>query len=73
MVRFQVALSMAEAEALGRWATSELRDPRDQIRLLLRDELRRRGLLGDSKTGLPTHDNEADAQAPLGLEAEARE
>jgi hypothetical protein len=73
MVKLQVALSMAEAEALARWATAELRDPRDQIRLLVRHELRRRGLLGDGKAGLPPHDNGEDVQAPLGLESEGRE
>ena len=45
MVRLQVVLDAGEAEALARWAASELRDPRDQIRLVLRQELERRGLL----------------------------
>lgn len=45
MVRMQVVLDPAEAEALAMWAASELRDPRDQIRLVLRQELERRGLL----------------------------
>lgn len=45
MVRLQVVLDPAEAEALAMWAASELRDPRDQIRLVLRQELERRGLL----------------------------
>ena len=45
MVRLQVVLDPAEADALARWAASELRDPRDQIRLVLRQELERRGLL----------------------------
>ena len=45
MVRLQVMLDPAEAEALAMWAGSELRDPRDQIRLVLRRELERRGLL----------------------------
>ena len=48
MVRLQIGLSMTEADALTRWANSELRDPRDQIRFLLRRELQRRGLLSDS-------------------------
>ena len=34
-----------EAEALAQWAASDLRDPRDQMRLVLRQELHRRGLL----------------------------
>ncbi len=45
MVKFQVSLDPTEAEALARWAESEMRDPRDQIRFLLRAELERRGLL----------------------------
>jgi hypothetical protein len=45
MVRLQVVLDPAEADALARWAASELRDPRDQLRLVLRQELERRGLL----------------------------
>ena len=45
MVRLQVVLDPSEADALAQWAASELRDPRDQIRLVLRQELERRGLL----------------------------
>ncbi len=45
MVRLQVMLDPAEAEALATWAECELRDPRDQIRLVLRRELERLGLL----------------------------
>jgi len=45
MVRLQIVLDPAEADALAMWAGSELRDPRDQIRLVLRRELERRGLL----------------------------
>lgn len=73
MVRLQVALSMAEAEALGKWAISELRDPRDQIRLLLRDELRRRGLLGDGETEFQVHDKEEPEQGLPELEEVERE
>lgn len=54
MVRLQVVLDPAEAEALAMWAAPELRDPRDQIRLVVRRELRRLGLL------------EADREAPIG-------
>ncbi|MBC8254057.1 MAG: hypothetical protein H8E35_08510 [Ardenticatenia bacterium] len=53
MTRLQVVLDPTEANALARWAASELRDPRDQIRLVLRQELERRGLLkatGDTAT-----------------------
>jgi hypothetical protein len=45
MVRLQIVLDPAEADALAAWAESELRDPRDQIRLVVRRELERRGLL----------------------------
>ena len=45
MVRLQVVLDPSEADALAQWAASELRDPRDQVRLVLRQELQRRGLL----------------------------
>jgi hypothetical protein len=45
MTRLQITLSQAEADALARWATSELRDPRDQILFILRRELEHRRLL----------------------------
>jgi hypothetical protein len=45
MVRLQIVLDPAEADALAAWAESELRDPRDQIRLVVRRELERQGLL----------------------------
>ena len=48
MIRLQIGLSTTEAEALARWAISEMRDPRDQIRFLLQQELQRRGLLPGS-------------------------
>jgi hypothetical protein len=54
MVRLQIVLDPAEADALAAWAESELRDPRDQIRLVLRRELERRGLL------------EANREMPIG-------
>lgn len=44
MVKLQVVLDPVEADALAQWAASELRDPRDQIRMVLRQELKRRGL-----------------------------
>jgi hypothetical protein len=43
--RFQITLKLEEADALCRLAASELRNPRDQIRHILRCELQRRGLL----------------------------
>jgi len=45
MVRLQVVLDSTEANALNRWAASELREPRDQIRFVLRQALKERGLL----------------------------
>ena len=45
MTRFQVTLDGAEADALVELAASELRDPRDQLRMILRQELARLGLL----------------------------
>ena len=45
MIRLQVVLDPSEADALMRWAKAELRDPRDQIRMTLRQELVRRDLL----------------------------
>jgi hypothetical protein len=50
MVRLQVSLTADEAEALAKWAAEELRDPRDQIRLIVRRELQRRV----PSTGTPT-------------------
>jgi len=45
MVRLQVTLDENEARLLVRWAALELRDPRDQIRLIVRQALQQRGLL----------------------------
>ena len=42
MVRFQISLDPIEADLLSEWARAELRDPRDQIRYLLRRQLRYR-------------------------------
>jgi hypothetical protein len=44
MIRLQVTLNESEADMLAQLAASELRDPRDQLRLLLRQELERRSL-----------------------------
>ncbi len=43
--RINVPLDMSELEALIQIARSECRDPREQLRFLLRNEARRRGLL----------------------------
>jgi len=45
MVRYQIILDPVEADILAIWAASEMRDPRDQIRFVLRQALERRGLL----------------------------
>jgi hypothetical protein len=45
MVRFQITLDEKEAEILATWARTELRDPRDQIRYILIQEMNRRGLM----------------------------
>jgi len=50
MVRLQIALDPIEADNLARLAAKELRDPRDQLRLILRQELERRGLLAEVKS-----------------------
>jgi hypothetical protein len=60
MVRLQVGFSRDEADALTRWATSELRDPRDQIRFLVRQELCRRGWLSDSHAHTEQNEREED-------------
>jgi hypothetical protein len=43
--RLQIRLDRDEADALARLAASELRDPRDQIRLMVRRELKQGGWL----------------------------
>jgi hypothetical protein len=48
MIRLSIHLNETEAETLARWAALEMRDPRDQVRFLIRQELLRRGLLPDS-------------------------
>ncbi len=52
--RLMITLAEDEAEALARAATKELRDPREQARFLLRQELVRQGWLkaeGNDSTG----------------------
>lgn len=50
MVNLRVTLSPQEADALAKLAYSKLRDPRDQIRWLLRRELQRLKLLKPEPT-----------------------
>jgi len=45
MPKLTVTLTVPETVALARLAEQELRDPREQIRALVRRELLRRGLL----------------------------
>ena len=45
MVRLQITLDPREADALARWAALELREPREQIRFVVRELLLERGLL----------------------------
>jgi hypothetical protein len=45
MIRYLISLEPEEATVLYELAASEMRDPRDQIRFMLRMELERRGLL----------------------------
>lgn len=59
MVRLQVRLDPTEADALAKLAFRELRDPRDQVRLILRTELERRGLLN----GEPSPRGESEKQS----------
>jgi len=47
-MRLVVTLDHAEGDALARMAHNDLRDPREQLRWLLREELARRGLLSPS-------------------------
>jgi len=61
MVRLQITLDADEAQLLAEWAREELRDPREQVRLIVRQSLRRRGLLpADAPAAQPegdaTHD-----------------
>lgn len=44
MVRLQVTLEKDEADLLAQWAALEMRDPRDQIRFIIRERLIERGL-----------------------------
>lgn len=48
MVKLQITLESQEADALAEWAASELRDPREQVRYILRRDLAQRGLVTKS-------------------------
>lgn len=51
VVRRQIKLSVPEAEALYGLAASEMRDLASQVRFMVVEELRRRGLLGNGQKG----------------------
>jgi hypothetical protein len=51
MVKFQLTLDENEAKALSRWAAAEMRDPRDQIRFIVRQALERQGYLPAESAG----------------------
>ena len=59
MVRFQIVLNSEEADALNKWANSEYRDPREQVRFVLRRELIRLGWIPSEDKSQPqlTSDN----------------
>lgn len=56
MIRYLISLEPEEAAVLYELAASEMRDPRDQIRFMLRMELERRGLLPAPASGTPQQD-----------------
>jgi len=60
--RLQIRLNRDEASALARLAASELRDPRDQIRLIVRQTLEQRGYL---KANEVQRDDTEDAARPV--------
>lgn len=66
MVRLQVVLNSTEAKALNRWAESELREPRDQIRFVLRQALKERGLLqgADKVPAADAHERATSSDMP---------
>ena len=69
MIRLFIHLNETEAETLARWAALEMRDPRDQVRFLIRQELLRRGLLPDST--LQPGKSEPEHQAQLTTDNQA--
>lgn len=60
LTRISVPITTEEREALRALAKSELRDPREQVRFLLRQEFEKRGFLptnanSDVTTGQGSH------------------
>jgi hypothetical protein len=49
MIRWQISFNTFEAEALSKLAVTELREPRDQVRVLVREGLIRLGMLDEIK------------------------
>jgi len=60
-MRLQVQLGEEEGEALTRLSEIEVRDPRDQIRVLVRGELERRGFLPSRDVRATTSPSRAPA------------
>ena len=56
MARVTITLREDERRALVELATSELRNPRNQARLVLRQEFERRGLLQPEQATKPCQD-----------------
>jgi hypothetical protein len=56
-MRLYLKLDIAEYRALAAMAKAELRDDREQLRYLLREEAQRRGLLVDSSSSMPEEQN----------------
>ena len=57
--RLLITLDSAERSALTKLSQKELRDPRDQLRLILRQELERQGLLLSNDGRLHQENQEA--------------
>lgn len=58
LTRIVIPLEVEERRALDMLAVRELRDPREQVRFILRAELERRGLLS-----LPSYSVEQEGEA----------
>lgn len=50
ITRISIPVSVAEREGLRLLAQKEMRDPREQVRYLLQQELIKRGILGQTKS-----------------------
>ena len=61
--RMMIALERDEAEALLALAQSEMRDPREQVRFIVRYDLIQRGLLKSSASQEPNSDPNAAVES----------